>query len=495
MIRNLLLATLFILVNNLIFAQQTEGEAQFSRDATSLMDENMRIDSSKTYTFQSPFDSVKSAKDYYHYQANTTTLIEYSYDSEDGWVFDKKFFVKKNGNGNVIKSVEYRTQDGDWLPIVMLTYSYDDNGNESEKATYNWDNVDNEWNLSWRYEYSYNENSRIKEKISYQGVTGSESDTIFSKDVYEYSDFDSLKTQITYTHDGDSYVKDEKDEYAYNDMNQKTSVITWQWSVALDSWQWDTKVTFNYNDENLLEEKEELTWDLANFEWIPYSDKYSYAYNSSGQRTQEINYVWESADQEYRHDSKYEWGYTGEHVTLKILYSNYDEESGEFIPSEKREYSFNSEGNKTLHLLHYWDNENEEWVGNLKQTYQYNNYGDLKMYDYYTMGNASGEWEITNRTYYYYTDVSGIAETDNTHTFSIYPNPATNYAKLEIRMESPADIRVKIYNNSGKLVYSKRQDDYSGEDIRWNTSAMPSGIYFAEVETSEQSITKRVIVK
>ena len=76
---------------------------------------------------------------------------------------------------------------------------------------------------------------------------------------------------------------------------------------------------------------------------------------------------------------------------------------------------------------------------------------------------------------------------DNNYMFSIYPNPSNNFFTIIV----PADTRnVQIINSLGQIVQSKIVD----RETKLDFEIKKSGIYFIQVTTDKQTVTKKLIV-
>jgi len=73
--------------------------------------------------------------------------------------------------------------------------------------------------------------------------------------------------------------------------------------------------------------------------------------------------------------------------------------------------------------------------------------------------------------------------------FRIYPNPASNYFKIESNMQGTHQIR--IYNISGKLLQSLTQNSYQAIDI----SSLQAGLYFLQVQFECGLFTTKLLVE
>ena len=74
---------------------------------------------------------------------------------------------------------------------------------------------------------------------------------------------------------------------------------------------------------------------------------------------------------------------------------------------------------------------------------------------------------------------------------TISPNPVKDICKFELPQEISEDLQLSIYNNKGQLL---EQWPVQGTTFYWNRRALPSGLYFYQLQSSEQTIANGKIV-
>ena len=79
--------------------------------------------------------------------------------------------------------------------------------------------------------------------------------------------------------------------------------------------------------------------------------------------------------------------------------------------------------------------------------------------------------------------------------FSLFPNPNKGSFSMEVTSESESPIKVEVFNQSGKLIYSDEHANSNG--IYKNLIELPgnqSGVFFVHVSQDNKSITRKVMV-
>jgi len=102
---------------------------------------------------------------------------------------------------------------------------------------------------------------------------------------------------------------------------------------------------------------------------------------------------------------------------------------------------------------------------------------------------------------YYLTEENGGSQTAYSniplvHSLSLYPNPARN--DMDIRFGIPREERVsiKVYDVSGREVKTLVDDRLEAgyHTIKLDGKNLPSGIYFARLETDGYEATKKLVL-
>lgn len=88
----------------------------------------------------------------------------------------------------------------------------------------------------------------------------------------------------------------------------------------------------------------------------------------------------------------------------------------------------------------------------------------------------------------------GIEEQVETGSMSVYPNPASNEAYLNINIEYPVPGNISVYDITGKLII-KQEGMIENNGLRIDTSMLPAGMYFIRMDTEKASYMETLIRK
>ena len=91
-------------------------------------------------------------------------------------------------------------------------------------------------------------------------------------------------------------------------------------------------------------------------------------------------------------------------------------------------------------------------------------------------------------------NTSSVDEMDNLARFiSVYPNPANNFAGVEIDLVDRSDVTINMVNAMGQTVYTEAQAlDAGTQKLNLETSNLSAGLYFVNVNVNGVSKTLRL---
>ena len=90
---------------------------------------------------------------------------------------------------------------------------------------------------------------------------------------------------------------------------------------------------------------------------------------------------------------------------------------------------------------------------------------------------------------------SSLAILDN---ISIYPNPVYDVVKVSVKSTENSTLTINFYNNIGKLRFTQVSEIEPGVNIitmDLKSKNIMSGVYFVELNSNNERITRKLIVK
>lgn len=86
-----------------------------------------------------------------------------------------------------------------------------------------------------------------------------------------------------------------------------------------------------------------------------------------------------------------------------------------------------------------------------------------------------------------------IAESSVT-ALDVHPNPTSGLVNLDVMLQEDQNVDVSVYDLSGKVVYTSHESIAAGgQSLTLDLTALPSGVYFAEMKSIAESKVVKVI--
>lgn len=96
----------------------------------------------------------------------------------------------------------------------------------------------------------------------------------------------------------------------------------------------------------------------------------------------------------------------------------------------------------------------------------------------------------------YVAGVSEMSATDLTQVMTVYPNPASTAATVNLHIAQASSVSMKLIDFAGKVISEKAYGTVQGDhQINVNTSAFKAGVYFVEVTVNGQTTSKKLIIE
>jgi len=92
------------------------------------------------------------------------------------------------------------------------------------------------------------------------------------------------------------------------------------------------------------------------------------------------------------------------------------------------------------------------------------------------------------------TDDSGISEPLN-NAFEIFPNPNLGEFQMRFTLKETKDMTIEITNLVGEKVFINTFTDIKNQTLNFDLSDVANGIYFVKVQSGEESVTKKIVVR
>jgi hypothetical protein len=89
----------------------------------------------------------------------------------------------------------------------------------------------------------------------------------------------------------------------------------------------------------------------------------------------------------------------------------------------------------------------------------------------------------------------GVSTPNKKGGITIYPNPSKNSLTIDLNNDYTSKIEIKLIDCNGKTVTDIYSGIPSSNFMEFNTSNLPKGIYFIQLESERDSMTKKIIIE
>ena len=81
-------------------------------------------------------------------------------------------------------------------------------------------------------------------------------------------------------------------------------------------------------------------------------------------------------------------------------------------------------------------------------------------------------------------------------SLAAYPNPLTVKSKINFTSTTSQEVVFSVKNILGKIMYSERLETKAGfNSIQFNRNNLPQGMYIYSIQTENEIVSKRLIIK
>lgn len=249
----------------------------------------------------------------------------------------------------------------------------------------------------------------------------------------------------------EDWIKEQKYTYQYDTYGNKTKEVVSIW--YLNEWELENKIDFFYSDSKLIEQMN-YWWDWSYFEWIQ-NQQYNLSYDSNNNLIQNHYTKWSESTFDWINDSLYIYEYN-----VSNLLSTYYEIKwlilfNEWKDISKTVYTYDTSGNNTLKTKYLWELDLLIWESNQKNNYIYNANNEMIEQIQLLMNSTNTNWENDWKREYTYFDLDRIKD-------EIYFNWNSSLDTWDEDYKF-----ISYYDENAKLI-NKTRYYYDWEQLLWD---------------------------
>ena len=302
-----------------------------------------------------------------------------------------------------------------------------------------------------------------------------------SERIYDYDSNKNIILQLDKYWDENQWVNLERATYTYDSYENMTSYLKEEW----DRTQWvnEFRNTYSYDSDGNMTLS--LREDWVDRQWLIIS-RYTYTYDSYGNMTSYLNERWSGTQWKPMVRIAYTYDFN------RNITSSYIEvwDDSQLVTEMRDTYTYDYNGDMISYLSEEWDGG--QWI--LRDSFMsfYDSFG--RYYEF-----------LTSEINVYYSTITDVKETVlNVLDFSIsqnYPNPFN--PSTTIKYSIPSNVKGEMYNVK-LIVYDvlgrevtmlvNKEQKPGNYEIKFEASALSSGLYFYRIKTNEFSQTKKMIL-
>jgi hypothetical protein len=454
-------------------------------------------------------------KDYFKYDSKGRLIKEYSLykPTVSSWDSAQKSDMVYDAKGNKISetNAEWDSNHNMWLNDTRFLYTYDENGNQTEKKTQEW--YGNDWADQFRITSSYfpDGKKQIENHLEWDS-------RILQWVSTEYDVFNEKGHAIevnyrSWNSDSAKFLDGGRALISYINDTLIKSYITLKLNSFTQDWDTTGKYRYYYNDD-IMYTGYIFTEYFQGIGWFFNTDSLQYIY-TGGDMTQLNEYYWNFLVGWYKSFEE-DLSYMDGKLTLETdqtLNNN-----GVLVNFAKYINEYFNNGGLKHSTRQSWDEGSSTWIttnenfynekGAIQNSYQKNwengayTDGSQSSYTYDNQGNniellsqnfENGTWVNSSdfKTYYNCNVVTSVRDLGS--EFSIFPNPARNIVSISLASGDNHTTEVLITDLTGKTVLA-RQLNLAGGTALLDVSGFTRGIYLVIVRTEGHDYHSKLII-
>ncbi|MFC2131159.1 T9SS type A sorting domain-containing protein [Bacteroidota bacterium] len=418
--------------------------------------------------------------DYTYENDNMTKLTTYGYE-EDAWFENGKREFEFDENGRITLNTGYYVEVGE-LKIADQTITvYDDEGRILENTTF--------INVGMRPDTSkvintYNEDGLLIERLN-QGMQADEWVDI-NKVIFTYDESGLLIERLNQGMQADEWVDINKEIFTYDENDNIIEYLNQNYDN--DEWEDYYKIFWTYENGRLSTRLERL-WDFYEGGWVD-RFKDSLVYDENGRTIDSLRY--KDYDGDLENYERFQWTYDINGQIIEILIT--DGEGYLWGAPQRTTYTYDENGNLIEQKQEQFSKSQDKYNNKEIAYYEYDAQNLLTSFSKYIW--SSDDWTRAAMMTYEYAPVGvNSVPVIQMNAFN-YPNPFSNETTIEFSIQNQGDVSITIHDMSGRPVgVSNLRNLSSGEhQYKFNSSKLPSGVYFYRITGSGEQIMNSFMI-
>ncbi len=230
----------------------------------------------------------------YIYHLNTEliqTFVQWKWDATaQNLLQDEKREYQYNDNNDLIETITYAPDlvNGNWHLDDKTVRTYDENNVLIQLIEQDWHATNQEWLNKYKVIYTNNANGQEVERISSVWENGQWIEGLKQTTSYDANGFaNGLRS---YNKVGNDWIAVWKFDMENDAMGRLLNETLYYWNVS--AWDPNYQTSYAYNSEGQIVEQQQLTWDMASNDWIPFNKETTIYQNNDIAPIRKSQYLW-----------------------------------------------------------------------------------------------------------------------------------------------------------------------------------------------------------
>jgi hypothetical protein len=221
--------------------------------------------------------------------------------SQNIWLIADSLYFNQDGNPQITWYKQWEPSEFRFTGGQRSTYIYDENGRLHVQFNQLWDTLAQSWLKAYYEQHYYYQNNLDSVKLTkiWDNSAGQYINSLLIH--YLYNGQQALTEELVQSFSGGNWINYQRTEVSYTDFGKEDEIVEYVWLESVNQWFEHKKTVFLYNGQQLLTTKTDYQWDGA--EWFN-TRLVSYDYNQEGLIEERLDQYWSFAFDEWANASR-----------------------------------------------------------------------------------------------------------------------------------------------------------------------------------------------
>jgi hypothetical protein len=404
------------------------------------------------------------------------TINRYFWDqTQQDWYFNNSSNVKYLSNGETEEVIE---RDAQGFPISKTNFFISTDGRITGNIQYNY--VDGAWLQYSKMETEYNEHAVEVRNEYFSFENGNWVIVSGSKQLIEKkTPSEEITIQYFFNETDKKYEPFRKTISSFNNLVLEQNIFQ---EYNQNEWKNVSAEGYDYDHQKKISSVYYMVWDGVTFQNDELYTNIIWHDFVNGKFSQMELKKWDGTNFINSQKAIYQYGLQNNVIAISYEYKN-----NEWVYVYRISEEYDQMNNPKLYKVESFVNNDWDVLAESKVDYTYDSQNRL-VESISSIFDGNSWYNFAKETILYNNRTTGINE--NKLSVNVYPNPSTDYFRVETKITNAASINV--YSLSEKLVLSVNSSNLSEEKI--DVSSLQKGMYLLEIKQGSEIYTSKLLV-